>query len=142
VAVGGGSSMDAAKAIRVLTANPPPLSQYTGYHKIPRAGVPLIAVPTTAGTGSEVTKATVITDTERDVKMMLLSVNLLPTVALVDYELTLSMPPALTAAVGVDTLTHGIEAYVSRKAHGMTDPLALSCIQGVARHLRTAYREP
>ena len=74
--------------------------------------------------------------------MMMLSVNLLPTVALVDYELTLSMPPALTAAVGVDTLTHGIEAYISRKAHGMTDPLALSCIQLVAQHLRTAYREP
>ena len=81
-------------------------------------------------------------ETERDVKMMILSVHLLPTVALVDYELTLSMPASLTAAVGVDTLTHGIEAYVSRKAHGMTDPLALSCIQLVAKHLRTAYREP
>jgi alcohol dehydrogenase class IV len=142
VAVGGGSPIDAAKAIRALTANPQPLSQYAGYHKIPRAGVPLIAVPTTAGTGSEVTKVAVITDTQRDVKMMMLSDNLLPTVALVDYELTLSMPPALTAAVGVDTLTHGIEAYISRKAHGMTDPLARSCIQLVAQHLRTAYREP
>ncbi len=142
VAVGGGSPIDAAKAIGVLTANPLPLSQYAGYHQIPRAGALLIAIPTTAGTGSEVTKVTVITDTERDVKMMLLSVNLLPGVALVDYELTLTMPAGLTAAVGVDTLTHGIEAYVSRKAHGMTDPLALSCIELVARHLRAAYREP
>ena len=142
VAVGGGSPIDAAKAISVLTANSAPLSQYAGYHKIPQAGAPLIAIPTTAGTGSEATKVSVITDTERDVKMMILSIHLLPTVALVDYELTLSMPPALTAAVGVDTLTHGIEAYVSRKAHGMTDPLALSCIQLVAKHLRTAYREP
>lgn len=142
VAVGGGSPIDAAKAIGVLTTNPQPLSQYAGYHKIPKAGVPLIAIPTTAGTGSEATKVSVITDTERDVKMMILSVHLLPTVALVDYELTLSMPSALTAAVGVDTLTHGIEAYVSRKAHGMTDPLALSCIELVAKHLRTAYREP
>ena len=142
VAVGGGSPIDAAKAIGVLTANPLPLGQYAGYHKIPRAGAPLIAIPTTAGTGSEVTKVTVITDTERDVKMMLLSVNLLPSVTLVDYELTLTMPAGLTAAVGVDTLTHGIEAYVSRKAHGMTDPLALSCIELVARHLRAAYREP
>lgn len=142
VAVGGGSPIDAAKAISVLTTNPQPLSQYAGYHKIPKAGVPLIAIPTTAGTGSEVTKVSVITDTERDVKMMLLSVHLLPTVALVDYELTLSMPPSLTAAVGVDTLTHGIEAYVSRKAHGLTDPLALSCIELVAKHLRTAFREP
>ncbi len=142
VAVGGGSPIDAAKAISVLTANLEPLSQYVGYHRIPQAGCPLIAIPTTAGTGSEVTKVAVITDTERDVKMMLLSVNLLPTVALVDYELTLSMPAALTAAVGVDTLTHGIEAFVSRKANGMTDPLALSCVRLVAEHLRTAYREP
>ncbi len=102
VAVGGGSPIDAAKAIRVLTANPISLSQYAGYHKIPCAGVPLIAIPTTAGTGSEVTKVAVITDTERDVKMMMLSVNLLPSVAVVDYELTLSMPAALTAAVGVE----------------------------------------
>jgi alcohol dehydrogenase class IV len=142
IAVGGGSPIDAAKAISALTANPPPLSQYAGYHKLPRAGAPLVAVPTTAGTGSEVTKVAVITDTARDVKMMILSANLLPAVALVDYELTLTMPPALTAAVGVDTLTHGIEAYVSRKAHGMTDPLALSCIELVARHQRTAMREP
>ncbi len=142
VAIGGGSPIDAAKAISVLTANSPPLSQYAGYHKIPRAGAPLIAIPTTAGTGSEATKVSVITDTERDVKMMILSVHLLPTIALVDYELTLTMPPPLTAAVGVDTLTHGIEAYVSRKANGMTDPLALSCIELVAKHLRTAYREP
>ena len=142
VAVGGGSPIDAAKAISMLTANSPPLSQYAGYDKIPRAGALLIAIPTTAGTGSEATKISVITDTKRDVKMMILSVHLRPTAALVDYELTLSMPPALTAAVGVDTLTHGIEAYVSRKAHGMTDPLALSCVQLVAKHLRTAYHEP
>jgi alcohol dehydrogenase class IV len=142
IAVGGGSPIDAAKAISALTSNPPPLSQYAGYHNVPRPGAPLVAVPTTAGTGSEVTKVAVITDTDRDVKMMILSVNLLCHVALVDYELTLSMPPDLTAAVGVDTLTHGIEAYVSRKAHGMTDPLALSCIQLVSRHLRTAFAEP
>lgn len=142
VAVGGGSPIDAAKAISVLTVNPGPLSQYAGYHKIPKSGAPLFAIPTTAGTGSEATKVTVITDTARDVKMMILSANLLATVALVDYELTMSMPPDLTAAVGVDTLTHGIEAYVSRKAHGMTDPLALSCVNLVSKHLRTAFREP
>jgi alcohol dehydrogenase class IV len=141
VAVGGGSPIDAAKAINVLLANAAPLSQYIGYHRIPRPGVPLIAIPTTAGTGSEVSKAAVITDTERDVKMMMLSVNLLPSVALVDYELTLSMPQALTAAVGVDTFTHGLEAYVSRKANALTDPLALSCMQLVAKHLRTAYHD-
>ena len=102
----------------------------------------MIAIPTTAGTGSEVTKVTVITDTERDVKMMMLDVHLLPAVAIVDFELSMSMPPELTAHVGVDTLTHGIEAYVSRKANPMTDPLALSCISLVWQHLLTAWREP
>ncbi len=118
VALGGGSPIDAAKAISVLATNPEPLSQYAGYHKIPRAGVPLIAIPTTAGTGSEVTKVAVITDTDRDVKMMLLDAHLAPTAALIDYELSMSMPPALTAHVGVDTLTHGIEA---RPSHMILD---------------------
>lgn len=141
VAIGGGSPMDAAKAIGILTNNPLPLSQYAGYHRVPQPGVPVFAIPTTAGTGSEATKVAVITDTERDVKMMMLSVHLLPTAALVDFELTMSMPPALTAAVGVDTLTHGIEAYVSRKASGMTDPLALSCVRLTATYLQRAFHD-
>jgi alcohol dehydrogenase len=142
VALGGGSPIDCGKAIALLTRNPPPLSLYMGRHKVPRAGVPLVAIPTTAGTGSEVTKVAVITDTARDVKMMMLDAHLLPTVALVDYELTLTMPPMLTAAVGVDTLTHGIEAFVSRLANALTDPLALACIMNVARHLETAWSAP
>lgn len=142
VALGGGSPIDCAKAISLLTANPPPLRAYMGRHKVPRAGAPVIAIPTTAGTGSEVTRVAVITDTTNDVKMMMLDAHLVPTVALVDFELTLSMPPALTAAVGVDTLTHGIEAYVSRLAGPVTDPLALSCIALVGQHLETAWREP
>jgi alcohol dehydrogenase class IV len=142
VALGGGSPIDAAKAIAMLATNAEPLSQYMGYHKVARPGAPLIAIPTTAGTGSEVTKVSVITDTGRDVKMMMLDVHLLPTVAIVDYELSMSMPRDLTAHVGVDTLTHGIEAYVSRKATPMTDPLALSCIRLVATHLPTACAEP
>lgn len=142
VALGGGSPIDAAKAIAVLATNSEPLAQYQGYHKVARAGATLVVIPTTAGTGSEVTKVAVITDTARDVKMMMLDRHFLPTVALVDYELTLSMPPALTAHVGVDTLTHGIEAYVSRKATALTDPLALTCIRLVAEHLETAWRDP
>ena len=142
VALGGGSPIDAAKAIAVLATNSEPLSQYQGYHKVQKSGAPLVVIPTTAGTGSEVTKVAVITDTARDVKMMMLDRHFLPTVALVDFELTLSMPPALTAHVGVDTLTHGIEAYVSRKATALTDPLALTCIRLVAEHLETAWREP
>jgi alcohol dehydrogenase class IV len=142
VALGGGSPIDAAKAIAILASNEGPLSQYQGYHKVPRPGAPLVVIPTTAGTGSEVTKVAVITDTDRDVKMMMLDRHLLPAVALVDYELTMSMPAALTAHVGVDTLTHGIEAYVSRKATAITDPLALTCIRLVAENLDTAWREP
>lgn len=142
VAIGGGSPIDAAKAIAVLTTNPGPLSAYEGYHRIPAAGAILVAIPTTAGTGSEVTRVAVITDTERQVKMMLLDQHLLPAVALVDYELSLSMPRPLTAHVGLDTLTHGIEAYVSRKASGMTDPVALSCIRLVSEHLVNAWQEP
>ena len=142
VAVGGGSPIDCAKVISILTTNSSPLGQYMGRHKVPRAGAPVVAVPTTAGTGSEVTKVAVITDAARDVKMMMLDAHLLPAVALVDYELTLSMPAPLTAAVGVDTLTHGIEAYVSRLANPLTDPIALSCIGSVAQHLEIAWREP
>jgi alcohol dehydrogenase class IV len=142
VALGGGSPIDTAKVISVLPANPGDISTFAGLHKIPHAGVPLIAIPTTAGTGSELTKVAVITDTDRDVKMMMLSAPLQPRAALQDFELTMSMPPALTAAVGVDTFTHGLEAYVSRKANAMSDPLALSCIRLVGQYLRRAYADP
>ena len=139
VGIGGGSPMDAAKAISILTINAQPLSQYMGYHKIPQAGCPLILIPTTAGTGSEATKVAVITDTERNVKMMLLDVHLQADVAIVDYELSVSMPETLTAHVGVDTLTHGLEAYVSRRANALTDPIALSCIRLCGQYLVRAY---
>ncbi|MCC7145048.1 MAG: iron-containing alcohol dehydrogenase [Phycisphaeraceae bacterium] len=152
VALGGGSALDCAKVIALLSAFPEPMRQYKGYHKFTEAAAPakintsqlpgLIAVPTTAGTGSEVTKVAVITDTERQEKMMMLDALLLPRAAVVDYKLTMTMPPALTAAVGVDTLTHGIEAYVSRKASGLTDPIALSCISLCAKHLQHAYAQP
>ncbi|MBN8708338.1 MAG: hypothetical protein BGO12_15955 [Verrucomicrobia bacterium 61-8] len=142
VALGGGSPIDTAKVVAVRQANPQPLPEFMGLHKIKNAGLPLIAIPTTAGTGSEATKVAVITDTERQVKMMMLSAPLLPTAAIVDFELTMGMPRALTAAVGVDTLTHGIEAYVSRKANALTDPLALQCIALSARHLLEAWSNP
>ena len=142
IGLGGGSSIDAAKVISMLTANPEPMRAYMGYHKVPCAGVPLIAIPTTAGTGSEATRVAVITDTEHHEKMMMLSGHLMPTVALVDFELSMSMPKPLTAHVGIDTLTHAIEAYVSRKANSMTDPIALSCIALTASNLPTAWREP
>lgn len=142
VGLGGGSPMDCAKAISAMSANPAPISRYQGLNKVPRNGVPIITIPTTAGTGAEVTKVVVIGDTERDVKMMILDTNLMPDAALVDYRLTMTCPPPLTAHVGVDTLVHAVEAYVSVKANGMTDPYALSAIKLVSRHLLTAYNEP
>ncbi len=142
VAVGGGSALDAGKMIAVAKNNPGPLSDFMGYHRIPHAGVPLIAIPTTAGTGSEATRVTVITDSEAHTKMMILDGKLVPAVALVDYELTLTMPQSLTAHVGVDTLTHGIEAYVSALSNPMTEPYALSCIGLVGRNLRHAWAVP
>ncbi len=142
IAVGGGSSIDAGKGISIMANNDGPLSDYSGYHRIPRPGLPLYAIPTTAGTGSEMSRVTVISDTRRDVKMMILDAHLLPTAAFVDYTLTLSMPRPLTANVGVDTLTHGIEAYVSRKAGTITDALALSCVDLVGKHLVKAWENP
>jgi alcohol dehydrogenase class IV len=142
VAVGGGSALDVAKMIGAAAANPGPVSQFQGYHRIANPGPPLVAIPTTAGTGSEATKVAVITDTARNVKMMILDAKLMPTAALVDYELTFSMPKPLTAHVGVDALTHGIEAFVSRKANPMTDPIALSCIRKIHESLLAAWNDP
>lgn len=142
IGLGGGSPMDCAKMISAMTVNEPPISQYAGLHNVPDKGVPVIVIPTTAGTGAEVTKVAVIGDTERDVKMMILDVNILPDCALVDYELTMSCPPSLTANVGVDTLVHAVEGYVSIKANPMTDPIALSAIKLVSENLLTAFREP
>jgi alcohol dehydrogenase class IV len=142
VAVGGGSALDAAKMVAVRHSNEGPISNFMGYHKIPNPGLPLIAIPTTAGTGSEATRVAVITDAEHHTKMMVLDGTLVPDVALVDFELTLTMPPALTAHVGVDTLTHGIEAYVSVLANPLTDPYALSCVRLVGENLVNAWTEP
>jgi alcohol dehydrogenase class IV len=142
VAIGGGSALDVGKMIGVSSANPGPLGQFQGYDRVPKAGPPLLAMPTTAGTGSEATKVAVITDTSRNVKMMILDSKIMPAVAVVDYEMTLTMPKPLTAHVGVDALTHGIEAYVSRKANALTDPIALSCITKVKDCLRRAWAEP
>lgn len=142
IAIGGGSALDAAKMIGIAVTNSGSLSQFQGYHRIPNPGPPMIAVPTTAGTGSEATKVAVITDTERNVKMMILDAKLMPAAAIVDYELTMSMPKTLTAHVGVDALTHGIEAYVSRKANPLTDPVALSCVTKIHANLQKAWEDP
>jgi alcohol dehydrogenase class IV len=142
IAIGGGSSIDTGKATAVMAANEGAIEDYAGYHRIPRAGLPLIGVPTTAGTGSEVTRVTVITDTRRSEKLMLLDDHLLCSAALVDFELTLTCPPALTSHVGIDSLTHAIEAYVSRAANEVTDLWALKAATLIAASLRRACDDP
>ncbi len=140
IAVGGGGPMDAAKAIAALATNPGrKVTEFLGANKIPNPGSPLIAIPTTAGTGSEVTQFTIITDTDRDVKMLIASPMIMPKVALVDPLLTLSMPQNITMATGLDALTHAIEAYVSVKAHPLTDTLALQAIRIIGANLRQAW---
>lgn len=141
VALGGGSSIDTAKAIGVLAKHGGEVRDYKAPNPVPE-GYPVIAIPTTAGTGSEATRVTVVTDTQTNEKMMCLGLGLLPQAALVDYELTLTKPYRLTADTGLDTLCHALEAYVSKKANAFTDPIALDCLSKVANHLETACNDP
>jgi 1,3-propanediol dehydrogenase/alcohol dehydrogenase len=134
VALGGGSPMDAAKGISVVLGNNAPVSDFE-FKQPEKQGPPIIAVPTTAGTGSEITRISVITDTERKVKMVLQGPTLIPTVAVLDPELTYSMPPDFTAATGMDALTHAVEAYLSSLATPLTDIHALAAIRLIAEAL-------
>ncbi|SHJ05642.1 iron-containing alcohol dehydrogenase [Desulfofundulus thermosubterraneus] len=138
VAVGGGSSMDVAKAASILMTNPGTIKDYLGVNLVPNPGIPVIAVPTTAGTGSEVTPIAILSDVDEQLKKGVVSPYLLPKVAIVDPELTVTMPPHITAATGMDALTHAVEAYISVNATTITDTLALEAIRLIARHLRTA----
>lgn len=142
VSLGGGSPIDTAKAIGLLVANGGRARDYKVPNLIPKAGPPHIAVPTTAGTGSEVSRFAVISDSVSQEKMLIAGSGLLPSAAVVDYELSLSMPRRLTADTGTDSLTHAIEAYVSRKANRFTDALALSAMKTIWEQLPVAYREP
>ena len=142
VSLGGGSPIDTAKAIGMLVANGGHARDYKVPNPIPKAGPPHIAIPTTAGTGSEVTRFTVITDSEKGEKMLIAGSTLLPSAAVVDYELTMSMPQRLTADTGTDSLTHAIEAYVSRKANRFSDTFALAAMKTIWEELPTAFNEP
>lgn len=142
IGCGGGSPIDVAKAVSAVAANPGQLQEYIGIDQFPHKGPHILAIPTTAGTGSEATSTTIITDTINNVKMLIISPWLMPTIALVDPELTLGMPKHITAATGLDALTHAIEAYVSRKAQPMSDIFALSAVKLIADNLYTAWHEP
>lgn len=140
IGLGGGSPLDAMKAIGVLAVHPGKLSDYLGKEIAgPLPG--MVAIPTTAGTGSEATQFTIITDTATQVKMLLKGAALLPDLAVVDPALSLSAPARVTASTGLDALTHSIEAYTSKKAQPLTDTLALSAVKRIFANLPTAYRE-
>ena len=124
VALGGGSPMDVAKAVGVLATYGGSITQYEGAHKVPGPIVPMIAIPTTAGTGSEVTAFSVITDTARSYKLTVFSYELLPRYALLDPNMITSVPPSVAAACGVDALIHALEAYVSLGASPFSDAMA------------------
>lgn len=141
IAVGGGSPIDTAKGVRILLTLGGNIPQYEGYNTITQPLIPLIAVPTTAGTGSEVTVVAVIKDETENRKISLASRYLVPDVAVLDPELTLTLPPRLTAATGMDALSHAIEAYVSTENQPFSDSLGLASIDIIANHLRDAVHE-
>ena len=142
IGFGGGSPIDTAKAMAILAAGGGKMRDYKAPVAADNGALPIIAIPTTAGTGSECTRFTVITDTERDEKMLISGLGALPLAAIVDYELTYTVPPRTTADTGVDSFTHALEAYVSKRANPFSDALALSAMELIGKHIRTAYAEP
>ncbi len=140
VAVGGGSVIDAAKVIALLNTHPGRVKDYEGRGKVTQGVTPLVAVPTTAGTGSEVTRSAVITDTERRFKMTVKDLLLAPRLALVDPETTLGLPAEITASTGMDALVHAIEAYTCREANPMADTFALKAMELISGSLRRAVK--
>lgn len=141
IGIGGGSPLDSAKAIAAMAVNEGSIADYNG-EEITGEILPLAAIPTTAGTGSEATKFTVITDSEKGIKMLLKGDVLVPKLAIVDSSFTVGAPKSVTSATGLDALTHAVEAYTSRKAFSMTDTLAVSAVKRIMKYLPIAYREP
>ncbi|GAN80866.1 iron-containing alcohol dehydrogenase [Acidocella aminolytica] len=142
IGFGGGSPIDTAKAAAVLAVRQGKMRDLKAPHQEDNPALPIIAIPTTAGTGSEATRFTIVTDTETDEKMLCAGLAYLPVLSIVDYELTLTMPPRLTADTGIDALTHAIEAYVSRLANPFSDAMALSAMRAIWPWLPKAYHEP
>ncbi len=138
IGLGGGSSMDIAKVISVLMANDGDVTDYMGTDRVPGPGLPKVTMPTTSGTGSEVSPIAVLSDEEEHLKKGMVSEHLYADVALVDPTLTLTLPPAVSAYTGVDALTHAIEAYTNKHAHPLIDTLALRAIGLIGGNLRRA----
>ncbi len=141
IAIGGGSPIDSAKAIAILGKYGGVMRDYKFPRVVNEPGLPIIAIPTTAGTGSECTKVTIITDETNDEKMLCVGIGFMPTAALVDYSLTLSLPARTTADTGIDALTHAMEAYVSKKASLYSDSQAIAAMKLLAPNLRKAFQD-
>jgi len=139
IAIGGGSPIDSAKAISILGKYGGVMRDYKFPRIVSEPGLPIIAIPTTAGTGSEATRVTIITDETNDEKMLCVGIGFMPTAALVDYELTLSLPARTTADTGIDALTHAMEAYVSKKASLYSDTQAIAAMKLLAPNLRRVF---
>ncbi|GAA0078087.1 iron-containing alcohol dehydrogenase [Clostridium sp. CTA-5] len=140
IAVGGGSSIDSAKAIAMMVSNSGDISDYMDKQIINKLPA-IVAIPTTAGTGSEATQFTIISDTKTDVKMLIKGTSLMPTLAIIDSRFTMTAPPKITAATGLDALTHAIEAYTSKKSQQLSDTFALSAIKRIFKYLPIAFND-
>lgn len=141
IGVGGGSAMDTAKVASILAHAKQPISEMFGIELVKDAGVPLILIPTTAGTGSEVTHIAILSDEQEHLKKGIVSSKLFPAVAIVDPELTLGVPKSVTAASGMDALLHAVEAFTSKNANSVTDTLAKRAMFLIANNLRTAFED-
>ena len=140
VALGGGSPIDSMKAIGSLVKNGGSISDYMG-KVIDVEMPPMVAIPTTAGTGSEATQFTIITDTRKDIKMLLKGKVLIPSLAIIDPQFTMTAPPKITAATGLDALCHAVEAYTSRKAQTLSDTFAMSAVKRIFKFLPVAFHD-
>lgn len=140
VALGGGSPIDSMKAIGSLVADGGSISDYRGKN-IDVAMPPMAAIPTTAGTGSEATQFTIITDTKKDIKMLLKGKVLMPSLAIIDPRFTMTAPPEITAATGLDALCHAVEAYTSNKAQTLSDTFAMSAVKRIFKYLPAAFHD-
>lgn len=142
ISLGGGSPHDCAKGIALVASNGGKIEDYEGLDKSAKPQLPLIAINTTAGTASEMTRFTIITDETRHVKMAIVDKHVTPQLSVNDPKLMENMPASLTAATGMDALTHAVEAYVSTAANPITDTCAVKAVELIARYLPTAVKEP
>ena len=141
IALGGGSPIDSAKAISILGKFGGVMRDYKFPRQVDETGLPIIAIPTTAGTGSEATRFTIITDDDNNEKLLCVGMGFMPVAAVIDYTLTLSVPPRTTADTGIDAMTHAIEAYISPKRNAYSDQQSLAALRLIGPNLQTAYHD-